>query len=99
MNKTHFRKLVAGAALCGVLLGGAATYVAFAAPKSSAAKAKPTAVAKPAAYAPPPVQHAGPKDWPMWGRSPDRNMVSPEKNPPTEWDAETGKNILWVAQL
>ena len=26
------------------------------------------------------------EDWPMWGRTPDRNMVSLEKGPPTEWE-------------
>jgi outer membrane protein assembly factor BamB len=39
------------------------------------------------------------EDWNMWGRTPDRNMVSHEKNPPTDWDPETKKNIKWVAQL
>ncbi|HSU69650.1 MAG TPA: PQQ-binding-like beta-propeller repeat protein [Tepidisphaeraceae bacterium] len=38
-------------------------------------------------------------DWPMWGRTPYRNMISPEKNPPTDWDVKTGKNILWTASL
>jgi outer membrane protein assembly factor BamB len=39
------------------------------------------------------------EDWPMWGRTPLRNMVSPDKNPPTDWDVTTGKNILWSAAL
>ncbi|MDB5333192.1 MAG: Pyrrolo-quinoline quinone [Phycisphaerales bacterium] len=34
-------------------------------------------------------------EWPMWGLTPHRNLVSPEKNPPTDWDVDTGKNILW----
>lgn len=38
-------------------------------------------------------------DWPMWGGSPDRNMVSGEKGIPTEWDVKSGKNIKWVAPL
>jgi len=38
-------------------------------------------------------------DWPMWGRTPLRNMVSPEKNPPTQWNVDDGTNILWQAQL
>src|SRR5256885_13789831 len=48
---------------------------------------------------------AGAEDWAMWCRTPNRNMGSPEKNPPTEWDAkgvaegEPGKNIKWSAQL
>ena len=41
------------------------------------------------------------EDWPMWGRTPDRNMVSPEKGAPTEWswDGEKGENIKWSAAL
>ena len=38
-------------------------------------------------------------DWTMWGRTPLRNMVSLEKDPPTDWDVKTGKNILWSASL
>ncbi|MEW6320229.1 MAG: PQQ-binding-like beta-propeller repeat protein [Acidobacteriota bacterium] len=38
-------------------------------------------------------------DWPMWGGSPDRNMVSPMKGLPTTWDVKTGKNVKWVAEL
>ena len=35
----------------------------------------------------------------MWGGTPSRNMVSEGKNPPTEWDVETGKNIRWSVRL
>src|SRR5262245_39376755 len=38
-------------------------------------------------------------DWPMWGGSPDRNMVSDATGLPTTWDVKTGKNIKWVAPL
>jgi outer membrane protein assembly factor BamB len=38
-------------------------------------------------------------DWPMWGGTPDRNMVSNMKGLPTEWDVKTKKNIKWVAEL
>jgi outer membrane protein assembly factor BamB len=38
-------------------------------------------------------------DWPMWGGTPDRNMVSNMKGLPTEWDIKTKKNVKWVAQL
>lgn len=38
-------------------------------------------------------------DWPMWGGSPDRNMVSPMKGLPTSWDLQTGKNVKWIARL
>jgi outer membrane protein assembly factor BamB len=38
-------------------------------------------------------------DWPMWGGTPSRNMVSPMKGLPTEWDVKSGKNVKWVAEL
>jgi outer membrane protein assembly factor BamB len=38
-------------------------------------------------------------DLPMWGGTPHRNMVSAEKNAPTEWDVEGKTNIKWVAKL
>jgi outer membrane protein assembly factor BamB len=38
-------------------------------------------------------------EWPMWGGSPDRNMVSDATGLPTDWDVKTGKNIKWVASL
>src|ERR1041384_7595749 len=41
----------------------------------------------------------GSGDWPMWGGSPDRNMVSNMKGMPTSWDVKTKKNVKWVAQL
>jgi outer membrane protein assembly factor BamB len=41
----------------------------------------------------------GVKDWPMWGGSADRNMVSDAKGLPTTWDVKTGKNVKWVAAL
>ena len=34
-------------------------------------------------------------DWPMWGGTPDRNMVS-NQNVVTSWDVKTGKNVKWV---
>ena len=37
--------------------------------------------------------------WPMWGGTPDRNMVSNMKGLPTDWDIKTKKNVKWVAQL
>ena len=43
---------------------------------------------------------AGAADWPMWGGSPQRNMVNTwEKQIPVSWDVKTGKNIKWIAQL
>jgi outer membrane protein assembly factor BamB len=38
-------------------------------------------------------------DWPMWGGTPDRNMVSSMKGLPFEWDVKTKKNVKWVAEL
>ena len=41
----------------------------------------------------------GTGDWPMWGGTPDRNMVSKMKGMPTTWDVKTKKNVKWVAEL
>jgi outer membrane protein assembly factor BamB len=41
----------------------------------------------------------GTGDWPMWGGTADRNMVSSMKGLPTSWDVKTGKNVKWVAEL
>ena len=41
----------------------------------------------------------GTNDWPMWGGTPDRNMVSAMKGLPIEWDIKTKKNIKWSAEL
>jgi len=38
-------------------------------------------------------------DWPMWGGTPDRNMVSSMKGLPVTWDVKTEKNVKWVAEL
>jgi outer membrane protein assembly factor BamB len=38
-------------------------------------------------------------DWPMWGGTPSRNMVSEMKNLPTAWDVKTGQNVKWMAKL
>jgi outer membrane protein assembly factor BamB len=37
--------------------------------------------------------------WPMWGGTPDRNMVSSMKGLPTTWDLKTKKNVKWIAEL
>ncbi len=39
------------------------------------------------------------QDWPMWGGTPLRNMVSPLRNLPASWDIKTQKNIKWKAEL
>ncbi len=41
----------------------------------------------------------GSGDWPMWGGTPDRNMVSNMKGLPIDWDIKTKKNVKWVADL
>jgi outer membrane protein assembly factor BamB len=41
----------------------------------------------------------GPERWPMWGGTPDRNMVSSMKGLPVTWDVETKRNVKWVATL
>jgi outer membrane protein assembly factor BamB len=38
-------------------------------------------------------------DWPMWGGSPDRNMVSTMTGLPASWDVAEKKNVKWVATL
>jgi outer membrane protein assembly factor BamB len=39
-------------------------------------------------------------DWPMWGGAPERNMVNKvERNIPSSWDVETGRNVKWSARL
>jgi outer membrane protein assembly factor BamB len=40
-----------------------------------------------------------PKEWPMWGGTPDRNMVSSMKGLPTAFDLKTKKNVKWMAEL
>lgn len=43
---------------------------------------------------------AAAQDWPMWGGSPDRNMVSDSPAPlPSEWDVGSGRNVKWAAAL
>ena len=40
------------------------------------------------------------QDWPMWGGTPDRNMVSDTTaRLPAEWDVDSGTNVRWVAPL
>ncbi len=38
-------------------------------------------------------------DWPMWGGTPDRNMVADMKGLPTEFDVQTMHNVDWKAEL
>ncbi len=41
----------------------------------------------------------GSGDWPMWGGTPDRNMISNATGLPTTWDIKTGKNVKWFTAL
>jgi outer membrane protein assembly factor BamB len=41
----------------------------------------------------------GTGDWPMWGGTPDRNMVSGQKGIVADWDVKSGKNVKWVSAL
>ncbi len=39
------------------------------------------------------------QDWPMWGGTAERNMTSAVRGLPESWDAKTGANIKWKAQI
>jgi outer membrane protein assembly factor BamB len=39
------------------------------------------------------------QDWPMWGGTPQRNMVSAQKNVPTAWDVKAKTNLRWKAAV
>jgi outer membrane protein assembly factor BamB len=41
----------------------------------------------------------GTGDWPMWGGSADRNLVSAAKGLPASWDVKARTNVKWVAAL
>jgi outer membrane protein assembly factor BamB len=38
-------------------------------------------------------------EWPMWGGSPARNMVSSARGMPVTWDVKSGQNVKWTAEL
>ena len=42
---------------------------------------------------------AGATDWPMWGGTPSRNMVSAATGLPDKWDVKAKTNVKWVAEL
>jgi outer membrane protein assembly factor BamB len=46
-----------------------------------------------------PASDPGTGDWPMWGGTPDRNMVSNMKGIPATWDVQKKTNIKWSATL
>ena len=41
----------------------------------------------------------GTSDWPMWGGTANRNMVSNMTGLPVDWDVDTGRNIAWSVDL
>ena len=47
----------------------------------------------------PPGSPVAAEDWPTWGGTLSRNMVSGETGLPTEWDTATGVNMRWVVAL
>ena len=51
------------------------------------------------AGAAPPTSQPGSVDWPMWGGSPARNMVSSATGIPATWNVDSRQNIRWVARL
>lgn len=55
------------------------------------------ALFQPARGLPIPTADAG--DWPMWGGTPQRNMVSGMRGIPTSWEVNSGKNVKWVSDL
>jgi outer membrane protein assembly factor BamB len=38
-------------------------------------------------------------DWPMWGGTAERNMVSAMRDLPVSWDLEKKQNVKWTAKL
>ncbi len=46
-----------------------------------------------------PARPAADGDWPMWGGTLTRNMVSDATGLPAEWDIDTGANVKWTAAL
>lgn len=47
----------------------------------------------------PATSEPGVGDWPMWGGTPQRNMVSRATGLPSQWDVKTGRNVKWKAGL
>jgi outer membrane protein assembly factor BamB len=41
----------------------------------------------------------GPKDWPQWGGTAERNNTPADAKAPSSWNVEDGTNILWSAAL
>jgi outer membrane protein assembly factor BamB len=39
------------------------------------------------------------QDWPMWGGTAQRNMISGMKSLPESWDVKNGKNIKWKVPI
>jgi outer membrane protein assembly factor BamB len=105
-DKRNTRRLAGAVLLCSLSIAGCNRTPAPAAPANpGVGRARP----QPPDEAPPTDKVAAPQevaksagagDWPMFGRTPARNMVNlTAKNLPVEWDVDDGKNILWTADL
>ena len=83
-------------ALAAIVLAAQTAKPATPQTKPEAAKPAPTAGVDPVAK---PTPEPPPDQWPMWGGTPDRNMISSMKGIPTSWDLKTKKNVKWIAEL
>ncbi|MBX3443897.1 MAG: PQQ-binding-like beta-propeller repeat protein [Planctomyces sp.] len=79
----------------GCALGALGLTLNVTGSESSESREDPTALAV-AEIAKREVQ---PGDWPMWGGWTQRNNTPEGKNIPTEWDVDSGENILWSVPL
>jgi outer membrane protein assembly factor BamB len=86
------------AARCSMLVVAAATVV-VAGSGGREVRLKPDAAAALSTTGAVATSDPGTGDWPMWGGTSDRNMVSNMKGLPADWDVKTKKNVKWVADL
>src|SRR6185437_8171747 len=56
----------------------------------------PTEISPPSSSS---IPHPNLEQWPMWGRTPSRNMIGSGAAVPLQWDLKTGVNIKWTATL
>ena len=47
----------------------------------------------------PDARAAESNDWPMWGGTSTRNMISPMTGLPETWDVDSGEHVKWVSGL
>ena len=87
-------RLLPGLMLTGLFLGGV-LCIRPAQSDDAAAATDPTADALAAIK----ELEVGDGDWPQWGGWPHKNNTPQGTNIPTEWDVDSGENILWSAPL